>query len=847
MRTDKKRQRRTCASCCRVRSATWSTGWRATTARCERCSRGSRDAAGGAAIARAVDVLPAIRSSRFDLPLTYDAGDLELSVGDVVHAPLGGRDVVAFVISPVRDEPAPSGAQAGHRTPRRSARLRRNGTSPRAVRRGSLRLHARGSVIRGGAGRFGAARARLASSDWGAPRRAALSGRFRSAAALDLGRVARRFRSGRLLRHPDARRIGDRATLLRHVQALVRGGDLRRERRLMDPRTREYRIRTLYEAAVAATGKKAHALLSLVGADVGLPRSDALLAGFSKAVIARALETGALIEREVAPAAIRELNIAPETRAADADQSVALQRIDSFSGSPPFRRDTALRRHRQREDVRLRRGDPTSRPSRRTRDRSGSRDFADSPNGAPVRGGLRAAGRGAAFGPLGARTLRRMAGVSPRRDRRGRRCAQRRLRAAERRSAARRRRVARNVAYKQDVGSALSRRGRRPRAHAARRRCAALGQRDAVGGELRGGPAGKIALDRDAERATNLPLPAVRVVDLAQEFRSGNRRIFGAVLVQALAHGSKRGEKSVLFLNRRGSARVRALPRRAASCRSVPRCSVSLAAHRQRASAALPLLRLSGARSRRCARRAAATTVKEFGIGTEAVVDEVRRLFPQARVLRMDSDSTTHVGDHARILAEFEEAGDVLVGTQMVAKGLDYPTVTLAAVVAADIGLHAADFRAAERSFALIAQVCGRSGRRAPGRSDRANLRARRIPPLRLPRKHDYVDSPNANCKNAQSFGYPPSRRLVYLGVIGRSRTAALAAAEGYAQILRALAGFEVLGPAPYPIARLNGEWRFRIAIKTVKPAALRAAIRKRIMPAAHATRETRLAINVDP
>ena len=107
--------------------------------------------------------------------------------------------------------------------------------------------------------------------------------------------------------------------------------------------------------------------------------------------------------------------------------------------------------------------------------------------------------------------------------------------------------------------------------------------------------------------------------------------------------------------------------------------------------------------------------IRELGIGTERVAEEVARLFPAARVLRMDSDTTTRVGDHARILSEFEANGDVLVGTQMVAKGLDYPTVTLAAVVAADIGLNVPDFRAAERSFALIAQVCGRSGRMRRG------------------------------------------------------------------------------------------------------------------------------------
>ena len=116
-------------------------------------------------------------------------------------------------------------------------------------------------------------------------------------------------------------------------------------------------------------------------------------------------------------------------------------------------------------------------------------------------------------------------------------------------------------------------------------------------------------------------------------------------------------------------------------------------------------------------------SIREFGVGTERVVSEVEKLFPSARVLRMDSDTRRRVGDHARILTEFGERADILVGTQMVAKGLDFPTVTLVGVVAADVGLHVPDFRASERSFDVIAQVCGRSGRARPGARSTAAFR----------------------------------------------------------------------------------------------------------------------------
>jgi primosomal protein N' (replication factor Y) len=239
-------------------------------------------------------------------------------------------------------------------------------------------------------------------------------------------------------------------------------------------------------------------------------------------------------------------------------------------------------------------------------------------------------------------------------------------------------------------------------------------------------------------------------------------------------------------------------------------------------------------------------TVREFGIGTERVAEEVARLFPGARVMRMDSDTTTRIGDHARILGSFEEEGDVLVGTQMVAKGLDFPTVTLVGVVAADLGLHLPDFRASERSFGLIAQVCGRSGRARPGEAIVQTYDPDH-PAIVFAAQHDYEGFAALELAERKVLGFPPARRLVYLGVIGRSKTTTRAAAELYADALRAETRDDVLGPAPYPIARLNNEWRFRIAVRTRQMKALRTSIRALILPLAHADRATRLALNVDP
>jgi primosomal protein N' (replication factor Y) len=339
-------------------------------------------------------------------------------------------------------------------------------------------------------------------------------------------------------------------------------------------------------------------------------------------------------------------------------------------------------------------------------------------------------------------------------------------------------------------------------------------------------------------------MPSVSIVDLAAEFESGNRRIFSNPLVQALSERLERGEKSVLFVNRRGSAGF-ILCR---SCGTVPeceRCSVSLSVHRSEGLLRCHYCDYQAPIPARCP-SCGLETIREFGVGTERVAEETARLFPSARVLRMDSDTTTKVGDHARILRAFEEEGDVLVGTQMVAKGLDYPTVTLVGVVAADTGLHLPDFRAAERSFALVAQVCGRSGRARAGEAI-VQTYSPAHPAIVHAARHDYDGFAAAELAERAALGYPPSMRLIYLGVIGRKRERAWETAVRYAELIEASGIAQVLGPAPYPIARLNNEWRFRIALKTRKPAALREEIRARLLSLARAARDTRLAINVDP
>ena len=793
---------------------------------------------------RVIDALAAIRSSRFDLPLTYDANGYALRIGDVVRVPLGAREVLAFVVGEMREEAADA---------KRKSVLERPDV-PRAFDELGLHLarfvaeyyvctlgEALSAVVLAGAvPRTIDTFARNVAQPNPA-RYSSVPARF---VRLIWEELADGFALETLLRHPEARRAGDRAALLRHVQALVRSGELRRERRFVEPKTGVYRVRVLYPGANAVRGSKAQALATFVAGRPGVPRADALLSGFSNAVIARALKAGAINEREVEPArARRQAPPAPAAFPATNEQSAALQQIDAALDADGFREIVlygvtgsgktyvyveAIKRVVRgggRAIVLVPEISLTPQTSRRFEESFGDR-VAVLHSALSERerfDAWQACARGDVDVVVGARSaiFAPLDGV--------------RLCIVD---------EAHETSYKQETV---------PRYHAvtvARERMRAshgvlvLGSATPPIESYEAAQRGKVELVTLRQRATAQALPHVHVVDLAQEFEAGNRRIFSTALAGALGERLERGEKSVLFVNRRGSGGF-VLCRSCGFVPQCPRCDVSLTAHRSEGLVRCHYCDFQMALPVTCA-NCGSQSIREFGVGTERVAEEVSRLFAGARVLRMDSDTTTRVGDHARILTEFGERGDVLVGTQMVAKGLDFPTVTLAGVVAADVGLHVPDFRAAERTFDLIAQVCGRSGRARAGEAI-VQTYAPSHPAIVHAAAHDYDGFAQRELSQRRELRYPPFSRLVYLGVIGRSRANAQSAASRYALLLRSLDVGEILGPVTYPIARVNDEWRFRVAIKTRAPRSLREVLRSRILPLARADRTTRLAINVDP
>ena len=620
-----------------------------------------------------------------------------------------------------------------------------------------------------------------------------------------------------LLRHPEARRSGDRAALLRHLAALVRSGDLARRRTFEGARIARARIAVLRRGAGAVRGPKAAALAAFVEREGEVRRAAALHAGFSPAVIARAVRAGALTlewREEATPdgdAAIALPAVTPtgEQRAAiDAIGRLLDARrfgeilVHGVTGSGKTYVYMAAIAKAVAEGGRAIVLVPeialTPQTARRFETAFGAQ-VAVLHSALSERERFeawQAAARGAVSIVVGARSavFAPLPGV--------------RLIVVD---------EMHETSYKQDSA---------PRYHAVtvarermRRERGVLVTGSATPSldVFARAAAGKIPLVELVHRATAQAPPRMHVVDMAAEFASGNRRIFSSALVDALDVRLQRGEKTVLFINRRGSAGF--LLCRA--CGYVPpctRCTTSMSAHRGEG-----LLRCHYCDAQRAipsvCPHCGSGPIREFGAGTERVAEEVAKLFPRARIVRMDSDTTTRVGAHARLLDAFEAGGDVLVGTQMVAKGLDYPTVTLVGVVAADIGLHVAEYRAAERTFALVTQVSGRSGRAQPGEAI-VQTYTPEHPAIAFALRGDYKGFAAIELAQRKALGYPPFGALVYLGIIGRSRKLVEDRSAQYATLLRERGIATVLGPAPYPIARVNEEWRFRIALRTRDPPA---------------------------
>jgi primosomal protein N' (replication factor Y) (superfamily II helicase) len=316
------------------------------------------------------------------------------------------------------------------------------------------------------------------------------------------------------------------------------------------------------------------------------------------------------------------------------------------------------------------------------------------------------------------------------------------------------------------------------------------------------------------ERAQGQALPTTRILDI----RSLKGATFAPELIAALADNLKNGGQSLLFLNRRGFATF-LICRDCTHVFRCPNCAVTLTHHRAKQRHFCHYCDYSLPAPSICPECHGAD-IGLFGRGTERVEDEIRELFPEARVARMDSDTTSGRGGHARILKRLE-AGDIdmLIGTQMIAKGHDYPGVTLVGVISADASLNLPDFRSAERTFQMVSQVMGRAGRgQIPGTVLIQGINPDHYALLRAA-AHDYEGFYREELAFRLDAGYPPFTYLALISLSGTAEKTVAQQADQAAQLLRELrrqqhSRPEILGPAPAPLAKVRGRFRWQLLVK---------------------------------
>ena len=327
-------------------------------------------------------------------------------------------------------------------------------------------------------------------------------------------------------------------------------------------------------------------------------------------------------------------------------------------------------------------------------------------------------------------------------------------------------------------------------------------------------------------RVGKLPLPPVVTVDVRNDPQVRKGRAIGRQLTNAVKAALEDGGQVILFLNLRGFSPA-VWCRACGASLKCPDCDVSLTWHRDKGRAVCHSCTHEQNVPRACP-SCGAHELKYVGVGTQKLEEEVRRVFPDAEVARMDSDSMRKPGSHDEVLSRFRAGEvDILLGTQMIAKGLDFPNVTLVGVVDADTQLHQPDPRAGERTFQLIAQVAGRTGRSSRGGRVYVQSSNPAEPAIRRAAGHDYLGFVNDELRDRWDMSYPPYRRLCRVILRGEDEAAVKRRANEMAEALSAAAkekkvDVQILGPAPCAVAKLQKLWRFHFQLSAADPAAIR-------------------------
>ncbi len=327
---------------------------------------------------------------------------------------------------------------------------------------------------------------------------------------------------------------------------------------------------------------------------------------------------------------------------------------------------------------------------------------------------------------------------------------------------------------------------------------------------------GKYELAVLSHRADHRKMPAMRVIDMRTEaIRQGHPSIFSQDLIEAVRSRLDRAEQTMLFLNRRGYA-TSLLCQKCGYVAKCGQCSVSFTYHRQVEALNCHICGSSKAVPNKCP-SCGDKAFKFAGIGTQRIESIVSKLFPKASIQRMDADATTRKNSHRQILGDFRVGKtDILIGTQMIAKGLHFPNVTLIGVLYADLSLHMPDFRASERTFQLLTQVAGRAGRGDVKGEVIVQTYTPSHVAIQSARKMEYDQFCRRELEDRRELGYPPFGHLVCVTIKGLAQNKAAFYAEALARKVAPLISDRVVlaGPTPAPISRAKGYYRYQIMLR---------------------------------
>lgn len=331
---------------------------------------------------------------------------------------------------------------------------------------------------------------------------------------------------------------------------------------------------------------------------------------------------------------------------------------------------------------------------------------------------------------------------------------------------------------------------------------------------------GKYILCQLEERVEKRALPEVRIIDLREERKKGNRDILSAELSTLLKEKIERNEQVILFLNRRGfSTFIKCV-----DCGYImrcPRCEITLTFHRTDSSLRCHYCGFTQKAPGLCPNCQGFRFFYK-GVGTQRMEEELKKKFPQANVERMDLDTTSRKDSHRRILSDFgKKKFNVLLGTQMITKGLDFPEVTLVGVVSADFSLDLPDFRATERTFQLLTQVAGRAGRGELGGEVIVQTYYPDERAIKLAANHDFSTFCETELEQRKELHYPPFAHLILLLFSGKNQNQVIAQSEKFCLMFKQMVAkenlkeTEILGPAPAPLSKIKNQYRWQVVIKT--------------------------------